>query len=146
MLRGLAFKLSFSLTIIVVLIAAISGYISQRAQQGQLLRTMILGADQLSKSITSAIWHSMRADDRGSAYQIMRTIAEKQGIARIQMFNSEGQLTFSTDSAEAGAMAVAPGDNCRSWSPAPAVPPGAQRRLKTQAAIARQRGAHRHLA
>ncbi len=99
--RGLAFKLSVSLTIIVVLIAAISGYTLQRAQQSQLLRTMILGADQLSKSITSATWHSMLADDRGSAYQIMGTIAEKQGIDRIRMFNSEGQLTFSTDAAEA---------------------------------------------
>ena len=114
MLRGLAFKLSLSLTIIVVVIAAVSGYISQRAQHDQLLRTMILGADQLSKSITSATWHSMLADDRGSAYQIMRTIAEKQGIDRIRMFNSEGQLTFSTDADEARTMAVAPGDNCRS--------------------------------
>jgi len=99
--RGLAFKLSVSLTIIVGLIAAVSGYTFQRAQQSQLLRTMSLGADQLSKSITSATWHSMLADDRGSAYQIMGTIAEKQGIDRIRMFNSEGQLTFSTDAAEA---------------------------------------------
>src|SRR5215471_603836 len=114
MLRGLAFKLSLSLTIIVVFIAAVSGYISQRSQQQQLLRTMILGANQLSKSITSATWHAMLADDRGSAYQIMRTIAEKQGIDRIRMFNSEGQLTFSTDEAEARTMALAPGENCRS--------------------------------
>jgi two-component system NtrC family sensor kinase len=83
------------------LIAAVSGYTFQRAQQSQLLRTLVLGADQLSKSITSATWHSMLSDDRGSAYQIMGTIAEKQGIDRIRMFNSEGQLTFSTDAAEA---------------------------------------------
>jgi two-component system NtrC family sensor kinase len=114
MLRGLAFKLSLSLTIIVVFIAAVSGYISQRSQQQQLVRTMILGANQLSKSITSATWHAMLADDRGSAYQIMRTIAEKQGIDRIRMFNSEGQLTFSTDEAESRTMALAPSENCRS--------------------------------
>jgi two-component system, NtrC family, sensor kinase len=99
--RGLAFKLSVSLTIIVVLVAAVSGYFTQRAHQGKLLRTMILGADQLSKGITSATWHAMLADDRGSAYQIMTTIADKQGIDRIRMFNSEGHLTFSTDVAEA---------------------------------------------
>ncbi len=100
--RALAFKLSASLTIIVVLIAAVSGYVTQRAQQDHLLHTMILGADQLSRSITSATWHAMLADDRGSAYQIMQTIAGKQGIDRIRMFNSEGQLTFSTDAAESG--------------------------------------------
>ena len=65
MLRGLAFKLSLSLTIIVVLIAAVSGYTQPARAADQLLRTMILGADQLSKSITSATWHSMLADDRG---------------------------------------------------------------------------------
>src|SRR5215469_16348418 len=111
MLRGLAFKLSLSLTIIVVVIAAVSGYLSQRAQQQQLVRTMILGADQLSKAITSATWHSMLADDRGSAYQIMRTIAEKQGIDSIRMYNSEGQLTFSTDVAES--TMINPSSNCQ---------------------------------
>jgi two-component system NtrC family sensor kinase len=109
--RGLAFKLSVSLTIIVVLIAAVSGYIVQRAQRAQLLRAMILGADELSKAITSATWHSMLADDRGSAYQIMSTIAEKQGIDRIRMFNSEGQLTFSTDATEA--RMINPSGNCQ---------------------------------
>ena len=108
MLHGLALKLSLSLTIIVVFTAAVSGYFSQRAQQKQLLRTMILGADQLSKSITAATWHSMLADDRDSAYQIMRTIAEKQGIDRIRMFNGERQLTFSTDNTESRATAIAP--------------------------------------
>jgi two-component system NtrC family sensor kinase len=136
MLRGLAFKLSLSLTIIVVLIAAVSGYISQRAQQSQLLRTMILGADQLSKSITSATWHSMLADDRGSAYQIMGTIAEKQGIDRIRMFNSEGQLTFSTDAAEARTLAHAPGADCRSCHqlPNPRTPTAQQAAPKTKQA------------
>ena len=109
--RGLAFKLSVSLTIIVVLIAAVSGYFIESAQQAQLLRAMILGADELSKAITSATWHSMLADDRGSAYQIMRTIAQKQGIDRIRMFNSEGQLTFSTDAAEA--RIISPSADCQ---------------------------------
>jgi two-component system NtrC family sensor kinase len=120
--RGLAFKLSVSLTIIVVLIAAVSGYIVQRAQQAQLLRAMILGADELSKAITSATWHSMLADDRGSAYQIMSTIAEKQGIDRIRMFNSEGQLTFSTDAAEA--RMINPSGNCQACHQLPR--PGAR--------------------
>jgi len=93
-------KLSLSLTVIVVLIAAISGYISWRTQKQRLLHAMVLGADQLSKSITSATWHAMLADNRGAAYQTMQTIAEKQGIDAIRMFNREGQLMFSTDATE----------------------------------------------
>ena len=98
--RRLGLKLSLSLTVIVVLIAAISGYISWRTQKQRLLHAMVLGADQLSKSITSATWHAMLADNRGAAYQTMQTIAEKQGIDAIRMFNREGQLMFSTDATE----------------------------------------------
>jgi two-component system, NtrC family, sensor kinase len=59
-----------------------------------------MGADQLSRSITSATWHAMLDDDRKAAYEIMRVIADKQGVDRIRMFNREGRLVFSTDSRE----------------------------------------------
>ncbi len=65
-----------------------------------MLDTMILGADQLSRSITSSTWHAMRDDDRKAAYEIMRVIADKQGVDRIRMFNHEGRLVFSTDAHE----------------------------------------------
>src|SRR5512132_3875349 len=98
--RRLSLKLSLSLTIIAVLIAAVSGIISWHTQRRRILDTMVLGADQLSKGISSATWHAMLADHRTAAYQIMNTIAEKQGIDRIRMFNREGELMFSTDAAE----------------------------------------------
>src|SRR5246127_2359375 len=61
---------------------------------------MILGADQLSRGITGATWHAMLDDDRKAAYEIMRVIADKQGIDRIRMLNREGRLVFSTDADE----------------------------------------------
>jgi two-component system NtrC family sensor kinase len=94
--RRLAQRLILSLTVIVVIIAAVSGLISVKTQERQLLNAMILGADQLSKSITSATWHAMLADHREDAYQVMQTIALKQGIEQIRMFNREGRLMFST--------------------------------------------------
>ena len=57
--RRLALKLILSLTIIVILVAGISGYVNVRTQERQLLAAMILGADQLSKGITSATWHAV---------------------------------------------------------------------------------------
>ena len=94
--RRLAQRLILSLTVIVVIIAAVSGLISVKTQERQLLSAMILGADQLSKSITSATWHAMLADHREDAYRVMQTIALKQGIEQIRMFNREGRLMFST--------------------------------------------------
>src|SRR5579864_8385464 len=98
--RKLGPKLILSLTILIVAISGVSGYLNFRTQKKQLVGTMILGADQLSRSITGATWHAMLDDDRKAAYEIMRVIADKQGIDRIRMFNREGRLSFSTDARE----------------------------------------------
>ena len=124
MFRRLGVKLSLSLTVIVVLIAAVSGFFTWRSQQRQLLRAMVLGADQLSKSITSATWHAMLDDHRSAAYEIMRTIAAKQGIDRIRMFNREGNLTFSTHEGERWTLDAARTGFCASchrWGAPPRV-------------------------
>src|SRR5581483_7218560 len=94
--RRLARKLILSITVIVLIVATVSGLVNVKTEEQQLLHTMILGADQLSKGITSATWHAMLDDHREAAYQVMQTIALKQGIDRIRMFNSAGHVTFST--------------------------------------------------
>src|SRR4029450_5180532 len=38
----------------------------------------------------------MLDDHREAAYEVMKTIALKQGIDRIRMFNRAGQVTFTT--------------------------------------------------
>ena len=86
-----------SITVIVIIVAAVSGLVNVKTEERQLLDTMVLGADQLSKGITSATWHAMLDDHREAAYEVMQTIALKQGIDRIRMFNRAGQIMFSTD-------------------------------------------------
>jgi two-component system NtrC family sensor kinase len=94
--RRLGRKLMLSITVIVIIVAAVSGLVNSKTQEQRLLDTMILGADQLSKGITSATWQFMLDDHREAAYEVMKTIALKQGIDRIRMFNRAGQVTFST--------------------------------------------------
>jgi two-component system NtrC family sensor kinase len=94
--RTLAQRLIVSLTLIVAILEGISGTLNVRMQERQLLDTMVLGADQLSRGIASSTWHAMLADNRDSAYQVMQTIAQKQGISRIQIFNKEGRVMFTT--------------------------------------------------
>lgn len=100
MFRKLGPKLILSLTVLIVAISGVSGYLNLRTQKKQLVDTMVLGADELSRSITSATWQFMLDDDRRAAYQIMQTIADKEGVDRIRMFNREGRLVFSTDARE----------------------------------------------
>lgn len=98
--RKLGPKLMLSLTVLIVVMSGVSGYLNFRTQKQQLVDTMVLGADELSRSITSATWQFMLDDDRRAAYHIMQTIADKEGVDRIRMFNREGRLVFSTDARE----------------------------------------------
>src|ERR1039458_2403033 len=95
--RRLARKLMLSITVIVIIVAAVSGLVNVSTEEQQLLNTIFLGADQLSKAITGATWFAMLDDHREAAYQVMQTIALKQGIDRIRMFNRAGQVMFSTN-------------------------------------------------
>src|SRR3954447_15427138 len=106
--RRLARKLMLSITVIVIIVAAVSGLVNVTTEEQQLLSTIFLGADQLSKAITSATWHAMLDDHREAAYEVMRTIALKQGIDRIRMFNRAGQVMFTTDVEDRGSSASQP--------------------------------------
>lgn len=107
--RRLARKLMLSITVIVIIVAAVSGLVNVTTEEQQLLNTIFLGADQLSKAITSATWHAMLDDHREAAYEVMQTIALKQGIDRIRMFNRAGQVMFSTNPEDkAGAVDALP--------------------------------------
>ncbi len=92
----LATKLIIALALIVLIIKVVALYVNVKSQEGQLLDSMTLGADQLSRSITAATWQMMLADRRDAAYSVMHTIALKQGIDRIRMFNKDGELMYST--------------------------------------------------
>ena len=100
--RKLSQKLILSFTVIMTVIGVLSSYIHVKTQEKQLLDAMMLGADQLSGSISSATWHAMLADQREAAYQTMETIAQKQGITRIRIFNKEGRVMYSTAKGDTG--------------------------------------------
>jgi len=125
-------KLILSLTVLIVAISCVTGFLDLRTQNSQLVETMVMGADQLSRSITSATWHAMREDHRGDAYDIMRVIADKQGVDRIRMFNREGKLMFSTDAREQTTLLEIHQDVCTSChdQPAPRTSPPSTSRVR----------------
>ncbi|HTS24739.1 MAG TPA: ATP-binding protein [Bryobacteraceae bacterium] len=106
--RRLGRKLMLSITVIVIIVAAVSGLVNVKTEERQLLNTIIRGADQLSKGITSATWHAMLDDHREAAYEVMATIASRQGIDRIRMFNRGGQLVFSTNAEDTRSVPALP--------------------------------------
>jgi two-component system, NtrC family, sensor kinase len=102
----LAQRLIIYLTLIVVIAGAVTGFFQIKTQERQLLETIVQGADQLSNGISSATWHAMLADNRESAYKIMNTIALRQGINKIRIFNREGRVMFSTDTLDSKSVSI----------------------------------------
>jgi len=94
----LAYKLILPLTLIVTVVAGVSGVLRVSAVERGLRETMVVGADQVSRGITNATWHAMLADNRPAAYDLMKSIARGPGISRIRIFNKEGRIMFSTAS------------------------------------------------
>ena len=95
-LRRLAPRLILALTLLVAVVEGVFGWVNATIQERELVAEVVRGADQLSRSITSATWHAMRADRRADAYEVMQTIAEKQGVEGIRIFNKQGVVAFST--------------------------------------------------
>jgi two-component system NtrC family sensor kinase len=94
--KSLALRLIVALTVILIVVEGSFAFYNVHKQERQVVDGMVLGADQLSRSIASATWHAMLADQRSAAYEVMQTIATKQGIDRIRIFNKEGRVMFST--------------------------------------------------
>jgi two-component system NtrC family sensor kinase len=94
--RPMAQKLILPLVAVVVLISVVAGVLRVSAVERSMQRTMVVGADQLSRGIASATWHAMLADNRRDAYDIMATVARQPGISRIRIFNKEGRIMYST--------------------------------------------------
>jgi len=104
--KKLQTRLFLLISLLVVAVGGSSGYLQVRAAEQELLDTIILGADQLSNGITAATWHAMLADNRESAYETMKTIALRQGIDRIRIFNREGRVMYSTVRGDSGIVAL----------------------------------------
>ncbi len=94
--RRLSQKLILSLTVVVSLVVVANGVIAVRSADTQLQATMLQSVNQLSGAIASSTWHAMLADNRESAYQVMQTIAAKQGIRSVRIYNKEGRVMFAT--------------------------------------------------
>ncbi len=61
------------------------------------LEERAVSADQLSRSITTATHHLMRAERKDDAYALMRSMAEAQGVVGIRIYNRTGRIAFRTD-------------------------------------------------
>lgn len=81
-------------------------------QARHLDETILQNATQLSETIRKSIQYDMLLNRKESAYRIMETIAEQEGIEKVRVYGSDGRILFSTDKAERGTMVDKKAEAC----------------------------------
>ncbi len=81
------------------------GVVSISVQQSYFVDEVERGAQLVTDTIKSSIYHHMLADQRREAYRSMETIGGQPTIDRLRMYNRTGEITFSNVPDEIGTTA-----------------------------------------
>ena len=97
---SLSAKLITLLLVVLVGIFGLLGYLNIRLHR-QHLETSVLGsAERVSDVIKRSTTYYMLRNDRDGLYQMMQTIADEPGMIKVRIFDKDGRVSYSTDSAE----------------------------------------------
>lgn len=88
------------LLVTMVVIFALLGYLNVRLHRQHLEQAALLSAERISDVITRSTSEYMLRNDREGLYRTIHTIADQPGMAKIRIFDQDGRITYSTDSAE----------------------------------------------
>jgi len=98
--RSLSARLIVLLLVGMVVIFALLGYLNIRLHRRHLEAATLLSAERTSDVIKRATSYHMLRNDREALYESIRSMGAEPGVVRIRIFNQEGKISFSTDSAE----------------------------------------------
>jgi len=97
---GLAAKLAIALIASTAALFVIFGYFNLRDQRRHSEEMVMLSAERVTDVIQRSTRYEMLHNDRQALYNIIQELGSEPGIRRIRIFNKEGRISFSTDSAE----------------------------------------------
>jgi len=98
--RSLSTKLIVLLVTTMVVIFALLGYLNIRQHRRDLEAATLLSAERMSELIKHSTSYHMLRNDRPALYRMINDMSEQPGVARIRIINSEGKISFSTDTSE----------------------------------------------
>lgn len=109
-------SLQVKLLVMVCGVAALSvgtlAWLTVRAERAARIDSMIRGASHFSDTVTRSIRYAMLQNRWQDAFQIMETIGEQEGVARVRVFTKDGTILFSTDRPEIGRTVDKRGESC----------------------------------
>jgi two-component system NtrC family sensor kinase len=99
---GLTVKLAVCLVLSAAAIFTVFCVLNLRQQRRNSEELILQSAERLSDIILRSTRHEMLRNDQDALYQSIRDVGNEPGIRRIRIFNKEGRIRFSTESAEIG--------------------------------------------
>jgi two-component system NtrC family sensor kinase len=108
----LTFRLTVWVGVALIVVIGISTYYNFTTQRKNLLDEVILGAKQLSGTLTRSLRFDMHHNFREAVHHSIETVATQEEIEKVRIFNKEGQIMFSSDKAEIGKMVGKTAEAC----------------------------------
>ncbi len=102
--QSLTFKLTIWVGVVLIVVIGVATYNNITTQRKNLLNDVILGARQLSGTLTRSLRFDMLNNYREAVHHSITTIGNKEEIEKVRIFNKEGQIMFSSDKSEIGTM------------------------------------------
>ena len=96
----LSAKLNILLLGAMIVIFALLGYLNVRLHRQHLEQNTLLSAERVSDVIKHSTTEYMLRNDQEGLYHSIRTMAAEPGMEKIRIFDQEGRITYTTDSAE----------------------------------------------
>jgi two-component system, NtrC family, sensor kinase len=97
---GLAAKLAICVVASTALLFSLFGYLNLRMERRQSQDLVLQSAERITDLILRSTYFLMLRNDREALYRVIQELGSEPGIRRIRIFNKEGRITVSTDSAE----------------------------------------------
>lgn len=110
--HSLSAKLISLLLASLVVIFALLGYLNIRLQRQHLEAATLTSAERVSDVIRRSASYYMLRDDRKGLYHMIQTMADEPGMVKVRIFDQEGRISYSTDSAEVGQIVDKRGEAC----------------------------------
>jgi two-component system NtrC family sensor kinase len=110
--RSLGLKLILWVGAITVIVIGVFAYVNLHSQQKQLIDEAIVGAKQLSATLTRSLRFDMLHNYREALYNSIENIGAQEGMEKIRIFNKVGAIMFSSDKEEMGQLVDKKAEAC----------------------------------
>ncbi len=100
--RSLSAKLISLLLLVMTGIFGLLGYLNIHLHRQHLEAATLTSAERVSDVIKRSTTYYMLRNDREGMYHAIATMADEPGMVRVRIFDNEGKISYSSDTAEIG--------------------------------------------